>query len=424
MSHKRTIIAGVLATSTALTLSACAGTSSSGPAATKAAGGSAPAAPGWDPASKTITINTLYPTSGPFANTVQDVIGLKAYFRRATLEGGPLAGYKVNVSNQDTQFATAVAIPQYQRVKGSTSLFGVLSANIAQALPLKQDQTLVLPADFDSKIIHNPNFLPFSSTYEIFTANAVSYAAEVEGKKDVTYCSVLMNGPIGDETEVGTKYAVQKLGLKYGISAKYTYPITDVTPLVVRLRDAKCGEVIVGGVIPIMQLLAARADQLNFAAGWIAVGTTISTDMATGAAGAYMQKNVKVVYTGGDWGDPSVQGAQWMAEDVKAIEPSAPPAVVTYETGYVSGIVMAQVLKKALANGDMSRDGLIKASNEIGKVDMFGLGGGSYDYGTSPETRKPPRAVTIYQVSKDLPAGLKAIKTNYTSDAGDTVPLG
>jgi ABC-type branched-subunit amino acid transport system substrate-binding protein len=404
----------------AFLLAGCAGTTSGDSAASGGtAGGDAPAAAGWDPATKTIKVGALYPTSGPFANTIQDIIGMRAYFERATSDGGPLEGYTIEVESADTQYDVTRAIPQYQQMKDDVAIFGTLGGFIAEALPLVADDKVTVTPVVDK--FDSPNILPVYPTFEIFAANSVAYAAEQEGGKDGVYCALLQDGAIGDQTDFGVKYATDELGLNYAASASFpTANPSDLTAQVVTLKDAGCTEIMVGGVF-VMQQAAARAAQLGWEPHWTALGITYVSDIATGTAADYIQKNVSFVWTGSDWTDETVEGAANMAEDVEKVEPGSPPALVTYETGYASAITMTAVLRKALDNGDMSPAGIVQASNEIGEVDMFGLAGGPTDYGTGPDDRKAPREVTFFEVTDETDQGVRAIERNYTSEVGDSV---
>lgn len=387
------------------------------------AGGEQPgaSAPGFDPASKTITVATMYPISGAFANTIQDVIGMRAYFQRATAEGGVLEGYTVEVESPDTPFDVSGAIPIYQQIKDEVAILAVLGGFIADGLPLEKDDKLaVVPL---TTVTDDPNILPIYPTYETFGANIVAWNAGQEGGQDDVYCTLKMDGPIGDQTDFGVKYAAEKLGLKYGGSASYAAPNpSDVTAQVVTLRDLGCTEIGVGGVF-VMQQAAARAAQLGWEPHWTALGTTYVSDIATGTAADYIQKNVSFVFTGSSWDDSSVQGQADLVQDVESVEPGTPPALVTYETGYITGMVMAAVIRQALDNGDMSPAGIRQASTEVGAVDMLGLGGGGYDYGTGPADRKPPRAVTFFEVTDETEQGVRAIETGFSSEVGNSVGI-
>lgn len=399
----------------ALTAAACGGT----PVNSK--GASAGSAPGWDPSSKTLTITSLYPESGPVAGGALFLVGMKAWFNRATSSGGELAGYKIKMNTPDTQYQDALTVSEYQQYKSKSALFEVLGS--PTQLPLKQDNILAVGAGLDSTLIQDPNYLPVLPPNQVIAANMVAYADQVEGKKDSTYCVVKENDANGEQFLQGAKYATDQLGLKFGTTVPFTYPMSDATPVVVQLRKAGCDEVVVGGVTPTMIDLAARAAQLDYAPQWLVTGSGVSPHMATGPSGEYIQKHVLMVYTGADWGSDEVPGSKQLAHDVAAVNPKAVPDAVSYESGYCEGMATTAVLKKALDNGDMTRQGILDAVNQLGKLDLLGLCGGDYDYGTSPQTRVPPKKVTVYKFVPNTSTGLKMVKLDYSSKVGDSAPL-
>ena len=428
---RRALLAGVGALSAALLAAGCAGTtvnsggSSGSGSSTTGSGtsaGSLPAsAPGWDPTTKTITITSLYPESGPVAGGALFLIGMKAWFARATAPGGDLAGYKINMNTPDTQYEDSLTVSEYQEYKANSALFEVLAT--PTMLPLASDKILAVGAGLDSTLIHDPNYLPVLPPNEVIGANMVAYADQVEGKKTDTYCTAEENDSTGTEFAAGAQYAAKQLGLKYGGTVPYTYPPTDATPIVVQLRNKGCQVVVVGGVTPTMIDIAADAAELNYAPQWLVSGSGVSPHMATGPSGSYIQKNVLMVYTGADWGSSELPGSAQLATDVKAVDPSFTPDAVSYESGYCEGMATTDVLKKALSNGDMSRTGILNAANQLGNVSFLGLCGGGYNYGTSAATRVPPRTVSVYKFVPNTVTGLKITKLNYSSSVGNSVPL-
>jgi len=429
---RKALLTGAAALAAALLAAGCGGTavssssaSSSGTSAATGSGAAADslpaAAPGWNPGSKTITITSLYPESGPVAGGALFLIGMKAWFARATADGGQLAGYKINMNTPDTQYEDSLTISEYQQYKSQSALFEVLAT--PTMLTLKQDNILAVGAGLDSTTIHDPNYLPVLPPNEVIGADMVAYADQVEGKKGDTYCVAQENDTTGSQFAAGAQYATKQLGLKFGGAVPYTYPPTDATPIVVQLRSKGCQVVVVGGVTPTMIDIAARAAQLNYAPQWLVSGSGVSPHMATGPSGSYIQKNVLMVYTGADWGSSELPGSAQLATDVKAVDPSYTPDAVSYESGYCEGMATTAVLKQALADGDMSRAGILAAVNKLGNQSFLGLCGGGYDYGTSAATRNPPRTVTVYKFVPNTVTGLKEVKLNYTSAVGNSVPL-
>ena len=78
---------------------------------------------------------------------------------------------------------------------------------------------------------------------------------------------------------------------------------------------------------------------------------------------------------------------------------------------------MTALLEKAVDEGDLSRDGLMKALEGLGRVSFDGLTG-DYQYGPA-EQRNPPRTSTIFEVDPDKPFGLGTKKYNFSSSAAE-----
>ncbi|HWM03456.1 MAG TPA: ABC transporter substrate-binding protein, partial [Actinophytocola sp.] len=72
-------------------------------------------------------------------------------------------------------------------------------------------------------------------------------------------------------------------------------------------------------------------------------------------------------------------------------------------------------LEKAVELGDLSREGILEASSQLGTVTFDGLTE-DYKYGPA-EDRDPPRASTIFKVDPAKPFGLAKVKYLFESEA-------
>ncbi|MGH2803628.1 MAG: ABC transporter substrate-binding protein, partial [Thermoleophilaceae bacterium] len=79
----------------------------------------------------------------------------------------------------------------------------------------------------------------------------------------------------------------------------------------------------------------------------------------------------------------------------------------------LQGVAMTAVLEKAVELGDLSKEGILQASREVGTVSFDGLSG-DYKYGPAEE-REPPRVSTIFEVNPDRPFGLATLEYQYES---------
>ncbi len=117
---------------------------------------------------------------------------------------------------------------------------------------------------------------------------------------------------------------------------------------------------------------------------------------------------------GPQWGDTSVEGMSQMLDDIKAYAPDQQPDIY-FAFGYAQAWAAAQILEQAANDGDLSPSGILNASHEIAELTFGGLLG-DYKYG-AVEDRDPPRASTMFAVDPSVPGALKALETNFTSQA-------
>ncbi len=76
---------------------------------------------------------------------------------------------------------------------------------------------------------------------------------------------------------------------------------------------------------------------------------------------------------------------------------------------------MVAVLEQAVKSGDLSKEGVLQASKDVGTVSFEGLTG-DYQYGAAEE-RNPPRETTIFEVDPEKPFGLGTLEYQYESEA-------
>ncbi|MFL5692490.1 MAG: hypothetical protein ACJ795_11850, partial [Ktedonobacteraceae bacterium] len=74
------------------------------------------------------------------------------------------------------------------------------------------------------------------------------------------------------------------------------------------------------------------------------------------------------------------------------------------------------ILKKAMANNDLTRDGLYNAFLSLQSVNLGGLLP-PVTYGTSPDQRVPTRDSVVFQVDPTQPANFRPLTADFTGTA-------
>ena len=85
---------------------------------------------------------------------------------------------------------------------------------------------------------------------------------------------------------------------------------------------------------------------------------------ATSPQAAYLARNWLLWDYGVAWNDTKVRGQALMLEMLKKYERNPTPNIII-QWGWQNGIATVAVLKRAMANGDLSRAGILKAASNF-----------------------------------------------------------
>jgi ABC-type branched-subunit amino acid transport system substrate-binding protein len=402
-----------------LLLAGCGGAADNGSSDSDSGGkGGAPkSVPGFD--GKTIKLGVLTPLSGPVA-----VIGLpltagnEVWFDYLNKEKGGIAGkYKVELVQQDTQYAPDKTVQQYNKIKGQVTMFTQVlgTAPTLAVLPqLKRDKMLASPASLDAFWVREENLLPVGGPYQIQAINALDYYVNEAGGKGKNVCSFIQDDAYGEAGQAGVDFAAQELGFKVVDTEKFKAGDKDVTGQVQRLQKKQCDAVFLVATPTDAGTIWGTAAKIGFAPRWIGQSPSWINALATSPLAPYLKKTTWIAAEGTEWGDDSIQGMKDMVERTKTYKPDQKPDYY-FAFGYNQARAVTAVLEKAVELGDLSHAGILKASDELGTVSFDGLTG-DYQYGPA-DKRNPPRNSTIFQVDPSKPFGLGKLKYDFESDA-------
>jgi ABC-type branched-subunit amino acid transport system substrate-binding protein len=400
----------------ALALAGCGGAADEGESGDKGDAATLKSGPGFD--GKTIKLGVLTPLSGPVA-----VIGLpltagnQVYFDYVNSQGGIAGKYKVELVQEDTQYSPPKTVQQYNKIKGDVVAFTQVlgTAPTLAVLPqLRQDGMIAAPASLDALWVREENLMPVGGPYQIQAINALDYYVNEADGKGKNVCSFIQDDAYGEAGQSGVDFAAEKLGFKVADTQKFKVGDKDVTGQVQRLQRSKCDAVFLVATPTDAGTIWGTAAKLGFAPRWIGQSPTWIDELGASPLAEYLQKTTWITAEGTEWGDEEVEGMTALVDRVKQFKPDQDPDYY-FSFGYLQGQAMTALLEKAVELGDLSHEGLMKASQELGAVSFDGLSG-DYTYGPA-ESRNPPRTTTIYEVDPDKPFGLGTLKYQYESDA-------
>lgn len=416
MDIQRRRLAALLAVA-ALTVTACGGAGENTGGSGEGQAGEPGTTAGFD--GTTIKLGVLSPLSGPIAVIGRPLTsGNKVWFDYINSEGGIAGKYKVELVQEDTQYKPDVTVQQYNKVKDEVVAFTQIlgTAPTLAVLPqLRADKILAAPASLDALWVREKNLLPVGAPYQIQSINAMDhYLTEGGGSTESTICTMVQDDVYGEAGQQGVDFAAEQYGFTVANTQRFKVGTENYTGQIGALAGAGCEMVFLTATPTDAGKIWGTAAQARFAPKWYAQSPSYVGALAKSPVAPYMQQHVTIAAEGTEWGDESVPGMKDMIERVAQFAPQQQPDFY-FAFGYNQGRAMTAVLEKAVELGDLSRDGILEASRQLGTVSFDGLTG-DYTYGPA-ESRNPPRSTTLFSVDPAKPFGLATLKYNFTSEA-------
>jgi len=392
-------------------------------AASTRAGGEPSETDGFD--GETIRLGVLTPLTGTVSIIgIPLTAGNQMYWDYVNDQLGGVAGkYKVELVQEDTKYAPPTAIQAYDKIKGDVVAFQqILGTQVTQALlpKMRVDQAGGVPATLDATWVHEPNLFPLGAPYQVEAINALDYFVK-NGGKGAKVCALAQDDEFGEAGLEGLESAKKSLKLETGPTVRFATG-EDLTAQIQELADASCEAVLVVATAADATAILTKSIQLNFSPRMITLAPFWLPLLARSeATQQFLIDNVWVAAEQAiAWGDTNVPGMQeFLARQQQyARDQEADPYFVF---GYLQGMVMHQILEQAVKNGDLSKEGILEASNQVGSIKFDGMGP-NYKYGKSPADRNPPRVTAVFQVDPSQPVGLSMLYSGASKAAKQYQP--
>ena len=371
---------------------------------------------------KTIRVGVISPLSGPVAVIGEALTaGNQTYIDEVNAKGGVAGKYKIEVVERDSRYDPPTAVQAYNRLKGDVvSFVQILGTPIISAIlpQLKKDGVTAGPATLDSAWVREKNLIPVGGPYQIQAINALAYYKQsAEGKGDKVLCAMVQDDPYGEAGVEGLEAGAKALGVKITRVAKFRQGDKDFTGQIQQLRGAKCDMVFLTALPTETGAILGTAAQTKFAPRFIGQSPTWVEALAKSPLKPFLEARYWVMAEGTDYGDTSVEGMRQLVAARKAHPPKRKVAEgdLYYTFGYNQARAVVTVLEQAVKDGDLSKEGVLKAVEAVDAIPGLGLTG-DYQYGPVGE-RNPSRRSTVFAVDASSPFGLKAVEPNFESDA-------
>src|SRR6266852_467458 len=359
------MIVGVLA------LSGCASSSSSG-----SSGSGLKTGPGVDVAHKTITLGILSPYSGPVAAPIGDplALGVEVFFDHVNDNGG-INGYKVKFVREDTQYDPQLQVQQYGLIHNQVLMIAE-SLGTPTTFAIKDqassDHMLVSAATLSSALAREKYLILIGTPYRLQVENAFDYVVNKLGIKNPATGIIYQNDEYGQDGLTGYNEAVTAYQLHDVGKASYAVTDTDFTAQVSQLKAAGAKYVFLTSTPVYTAKIIGTAHALGYDPQWILQSPAFSPLLLAVPTLVPLLSKAWIVSQGATWGDTSKPGMKALLDDVAKYAPDQKPDGF-FEFGYTESKITYAILKKAIENNDLTRDGLLKAFESLKNVDLGGL---------------------------------------------------
>ena len=387
-------------------------------------GGGIKAGPGVDTAKKVINLGILTPLSGPVAAPIGIPLtkGIETYFKAVNASGG-IDGYTINLVEKDSKYDPQTQVQMYNQIHNQVLMLAEsLGSPTTQAIVSlsERDKMLVSAATLDSILARQQYMIMIGTPYRLQVENGLEYATKVAAQLGVSNPKI---GIISQDDAYGqdglTGYQ-EALGCYTNLSdvARATYEATDTSFVaqVTKMKQAGAQFVVLTAIPTAAGAIIGTAAAMGYFPQWI-LNSPAWLNAFVGSNGPQfdqlLEKSVWVVAQGASWGDRSQPGMAEMMDNIQKYAPDQKPDGY-FQFGYAEAKVTYAILKKAADNGDLTREGLLKAFNELGTVSLGGLFGADAKYGSSPDQRVPTRDSTVYGIDPSVPGNLKSLSGDFT----------
>ncbi len=375
--------------------------------------------PGVDVAHKTITLGILSPYSGPVAAPIGDplALGVKVFFDHVNDNGG-INGYKVNFLEEDTQYNPQIEVQKYQQIHNQVLMIAdSLGTPTTFAIkPLADaDHMLVSAATLSSALAREQYLILVGTPYRLQVENAFDYIVNKLGIKNPATGIIYQNDEYGQDGLTGYKEAVAAYQLHDVGQATYAATDTSFTAQVSQMKAAGAKYVFLTTIPTATAGIIGTAAALGYFPQFILQSPGWANALLAVTQLRPLLTKLWLVAQGATWGDTSVPGMAQMLQDVAKYAPTQQPDGY-FEFGYAESYVTYAILKQAMANNDITRDGLYNAFISLKNVSLGGLYP-PVTYGTSANQRVPTRDSIVFQIDPTQPNNVRALTPDFTGTA-------
>ena len=362
---------------------------------------------------KEITLLELSDLSGVFkVISLAFANGTKIWADEVNKAGG-ICGRDIKLDIQDTVYKAENAVPLYEAGKGEAlAMINLGGSHILAALKTKinTDKMMTVPASWGSVNLDSDYVMMVGQTYDVEMINALAYLQSdgkiADGDK---IGHIYVDSEYGQNGFLGSSAYAKEHNMQI-VEAKIAASDTDMNATITKMKSEGVKAIAVTTPPGAMASVAVQNQAQGLNVPLVGNNPSFAPNMLTdpsveaGLTDYYLASSVVPFGAGNTKAEEILTALKAMTQD----EPN-----IGVIQGYTWGLAYADMLQKACDNGDMTREGLLKAKQQITGLDSDQLTGKlDFSVAGAPSSREG----YVLTVDKSKPGGL-AVKQELTESA-------
>jgi ABC-type branched-subunit amino acid transport system substrate-binding protein len=355
---------------------------------------------------KEITLGVMTDLTGPFKDFSTNLqSGHQLWVDEVNAKGG-ICGRQIKLETLDHAYKPENATVQFPDLEPKVAGFmELLGSGVIAALKtdINDKKVTTMAVSWSSELLDQPYVTIVGTTYDLEQINGLSYLLEKgDIKKGDKIGHIYVDGEYGGNGLAGSKYFAEKEGLTV-VEGKVTSTDTDMKAIITKFKGEKVKAISLTTTPGQTASAASNNASLGLNVPMVGNGPTFFPSLLDTPAAKALEK-LYVVASAVPYDSPAAK-AKEIAKKFEAAHPEAKPSF-TVGFGYALGVIWGQILDKACAAKDLTRDGIHTALTSSSSISTDKL---VADLDFSKPGSPASRQVYIAQVDKATPGGLKQV---------------
>ncbi len=372
---------------------------------------------GVDLATKTIRIGSLNDESGPAATIGKPyAIGKRVLVAQVNAGGSGLLpeGWKFELIEKDHGYNPQKSVQAYNQIKDQVLLIAT-SFGTPNTMPLRpmleRDKLIVLPASLSSEMAKHKYTVPGGPSYEVGAMRGMDYVvASTKDKGKIKAGIVYQQDDYGMDGLNGWKAAATHHGVSIVAEHAITPGQKDFAAVISALKSTGATHVLLTVLPSATGPILGTAAQFQYKPKWIgSTPTWIDAFFNPEVIPSSVFANFEWISTVPYWGEKLPGMDSFLAAYEKHGKDQGPPDMYILFS-YVQGLYAVEIIKRAIANDDLTRVGLMQAVQSVANFTGGGLfqpiSTNAFPYVTSVKSRmlKPDFEAKTWKLLADYAA--------------------